>query len=300
VSDIADDIIVVVIGGAVIFYLITINHAKKNHPINKLKTKQHKHHPAAHLLKSHPHHGRAPDTHSNQHITGSATFIYKRVGQVLPGSAFASYGTSSRHALNSGGRRPSTRFVYGSGKVGCVPFFNKEFTAYVHVGTVYDHRQRLILTSGGGPQAHDRPNCCVYSVGFTMGGAPWVEEEGPHNNGGIHITPNLYGHTNKGPHLSSIGSLHNRTIGIKHVNYIDKHGNSILEGFVDKNANGHWTLYYRGVNVSGHFRQGGHAPVITHAGLTGSKCQEARIRGDGAWPVTLNKHLTSIAHIEPI
>jgi hypothetical protein len=226
--------------------------------------------------------------HINVLAASPVNMIYKGTGQVIPGTGIARDPRSSQnYSMASGHNHASTRYLCWKGHgAGCVPFYNKEVTAYIQVGAVQDAKQRCIVTSGGSGQTGN--NCCVYSVGFTLAGTPWMEEEGPHSPS-PHITKNM------APNTGSIGNIGGKTIGIKLIQWVDS-GGSHLEGWVDAADDGQWKQFYKGLNVSGPAK-GMQLPVITHVGMMGDTCQEVRIRCDGAWPVTLDQARSSIAEI---
>jgi hypothetical protein len=254
------------------------------------------------------------DDHSPYLIGGddpdpNVTMIYPVTDKVIKGNQWFKE-TSPRWKMSSGGHRPSTRLIYyklkdrqGNHVGGCVPYKDLEVTAYVKIGGLGSDPQgeaRCIVTTGG-PGQHD-DCCCVYSIGFTHNGDAYAEEEGPHEpKPTIFKMPVVGGD----PGLGNIGSMENRTIGLKSIIYHDSDGTH-LEGYVDKDNNNQWKCFYKSINPHGvnpHHppRHGERAdlPVITHVPMEGDDdCQEMRVRYDNYWPVDLVAEKSSIREID--
>ena len=214
--------------------------------------------------------------------------IYSGTGRVLAGS-LAVKDANKSYSMASGNNRPSTRYIWGSGKgkgdAKCVNFNSYEATVYVTYGSGGSSNTRSILTGGGPGQRGN--NCCVYSTGFvTSTGDAFAEEEGPHSP-----HPTIYKMNVQGGAIKNIGPLHNRTIGLKQV--LIRNGAQVkLEGWVDPQANGQWKLFYRAINP-----KGGSLPVITKMPMAGENCGEVRFRTDGIWPVELDTARSFVAEL---
>lgn len=220
----------------------------------------------------------------------SGKMIYQGTGKVLTGD-LAVKDAKENYGLASGGSRPSSRYIWGSGKgkgaAKCVDYNSYEATVYVTFGTGGKpaSNTRAIIT-GGGPGQRGK-NCCVYSLGFvTTTGQAFAEEEGAHEP-----KPTIEQMDVVGGAVKNIGKLSGRTIGLKEI-LIRNNGAVRLEGWVDKQANGNWELFYRANDP-----HGGSLPVITHTGMVGEKCGEVRFRCDGIWPVTMDTSRSFIAEI---
>jgi len=226
-------------------------------------------------------------------VGGGATaaagkMIYRGTGKVLTGD-LAVLDANKAQSLDSGGSRPSTRFIWGSGKgkgaAKCVDFNSYEATVYAKLGPGGSANTRAIVTGGGGGQRGK--NCCVYSVGFvTSSGEAFAEEEGAHEP-----HPTIEKMPVVGGSIKNIGPLKNRTIGFKEV-LIRGGGQVLLEGWVDPDASGNWKLFYRARNP-----KGGNLPVITKTGLVGETCGEVRFRCDDIWPVTIDTSRSFVAEL---
>lgn len=220
----------------------------------------------------------------------SGKMIYKGTGKVLTGDLTVK-DAKENYGLASGGSRPSSRYIWGSGKgkgaAKCVDYNSYEATVYVTFGTGGKPaaNTRAIITGGGGGQRGK--NCCVYSLGFvTSTGEAFAEEEGAHEP-----KPTIFKMDVVGGTVKNIGKLSGRTIGLKEI--LIRNGGSVrLEGWVDKEANGNWQLFYRANNP-----HGGSLPVITHTGMVGEKCGEVRFRCDGIWPVTMDTSRSFVAEL---
>lgn len=214
--------------------------------------------------------------------------IYSGTGKVLGGDLVFK-DANQNYKMNSGHNRPSTRYIWGSGKgkgaANCVNFNSYEATIYATYGKGGSSNTRSIIT-GGGPGQRDK-NCCVYSTGFvTSSGDAFAEEEGPHSP-----HPTIYPMTVQGGAIKNIGPLAGRTIGLKQV-LIRSGGQVKLEGWVDPQANGQWKLFYRAINP-----KGGSLPVITKMPMAGENCGEVRFRTDGIWPVTIDAGRSFVAEL---
>lgn len=220
--------------------------------------------------------------------TASGKMIYRGTGKVLTGD-LAVLDANKSQSLDSGGSRPSTRFIWGAGKgkgaANCVDYNSYEATVYAKLGPGGSSNTRAIVTGGGGGQRGK--NCCVYSVGFvTSSGESFAEEEGAHEP-----HPTIEKMPVVGGSIKNIGPLANRTIGFKEI-LIRGGGQVLLEGWVDDKNDGNWKLFYRAKNP-----HGGNLPVITRTGLAGEKCGEVRFRCDDIWPVEIDKSRSFVAEL---
>ena len=220
--------------------------------------------------------------------------IYKGTGKVLTGN-LAVKDANQSYSMHSGNNRPSTRYIWGSGKgsgaAKCMNFTSYEATVYATYGKGGSSNTRSILTGGGPGQRGN--NCCVYSTGFvTSTGKAFAEEEGPHSP-----KPTIFQMSVQLPNVNgavdNIGPLAGRTIGLKQV--LIRNGQTVrLEGWVDQHNNGNWQLFYRAINP-----HGGSLPVITKMPMQGENCGEVRFRTDGIWPVTLDTARSFVAELPP-
>lgn len=212
--------------------------------------------------------------------------LYKSTGRSIAGTSWKVV-EQECWKMASGGCRASSRFQFANSP-NCVPFKDLEVTTYVHVGPRTKEAKgtpRLILGTGGGPQTKN--NCCIYSVGYdAYTGHPHVEIEGAHDP-----SPHIYPIVVQGGEVGDIGALANREIGLKNVLWHDQAGTQ-LEGWVDANASGQWRRFYKGTNP----KAGGLGP-ITHPGMAGDPCQEARARVDGHWPVKWDASKTFVSEL---